>query len=56
MIGDKENRGQLTRAQYDALPTPEIVNHSSHYGGKDNIYEVVKVMEAWLTPKSSGVL
>jgi len=25
----------------------EMINHPEHYGGKDNIYEVVKVCEAW---------
>jgi hypothetical protein len=25
----------------------EMVNHPEHYGGKDNVYEVVKVCEAW---------
>ena len=25
----------------------EMVNHPEHYGGKENIYEVVKVCEAW---------
>jgi hypothetical protein len=25
------------------------VNHPSHYGGKDDPYEVIKVMKAWLT-------
>jgi hypothetical protein len=25
----------------------EMVNHPSHYGGKENVYEVVKVCEAW---------
>ena len=25
----------------------DMVNHPSHYGGKDNPYEVVKVLEAW---------
>lgn len=25
----------------------ELVNHPKHYGGKDNPYEVVKVLEAW---------
>ena len=24
-----------------------MVNHPEHYGGKDNVYEVVKVCEAW---------
>lgn len=28
----------------------EQVNHPSHYGG-DTVYEVIKVMEAWLTPE-----
>lgn len=27
----------------------ETVDHPSHYGGADNPYEVIKVMEAWLT-------
>lgn len=25
----------------------EMVNHPDHYGGEENIYEVVKVAEAW---------
>ena len=25
----------------------EAVNHPSHYGGKDNPYEVIKVIRAW---------
>lgn len=27
------------------------VDHPPHYGGADNPYEVIKVMEAWLTPE-----
>lgn len=27
---------------------PEAVNHPAHYGG-DTTYEVIKVLEAWLT-------
>ena len=27
----------------------EAVNHPSHYGGADNPYEVIKVLENWLT-------
>lgn len=23
------------------------VNHPAHYGGKDNLYEAIKVIEAW---------
>lgn len=25
----------------------ENVNHPDHYGGKDNVYEAIKVIEAW---------
>lgn len=25
----------------------EMVNHPAHYGGKENPYEVIKVIEAW---------
>lgn len=25
----------------------EVVDHPAHYGGKDNPYEVIKVIEAW---------
>lgn len=25
----------------------EMVHHPEHYGGKENVYEVVKVAEAW---------
>lgn len=27
----------------------ETVNHPGHYGGADNPFEVIKVLEAWLT-------
>jgi len=25
----------------------ETINHPDHYGGKDNPYEAIKVIEAW---------
>jgi len=25
----------------------EKINHPLHYGGKDNLYEAIKVIEAW---------
>lgn len=28
-------------------PRKELVNHPSHYGGKNNPYEAIKVIEAW---------
>ena len=27
------------------------VNHPAHYGGESNVYECIKVLEAWLTPE-----
>jgi hypothetical protein len=33
----------------------EMVNHPSHYGGKENIYEVVKVCEAWGLDKDAYI-
>jgi hypothetical protein len=30
--------------------TPELYDHPSYYGGKDNPYECIKVLEAWLSP------
>jgi hypothetical protein len=31
----------------DTPPSTEQVNHPAHYGGADNPYEVIKVIEAW---------
>ena len=33
----------------------EMVNHPEHYGGKDNVYEVVKVCEAWGLDKDAYI-
>lgn len=32
-------------------PSASAVDHPAHYGGADNPYEVIKVLEAWLTPE-----
>lgn len=32
-----------------ATPTVNAVDHPSHYGGEENPYEVIKVLEAWLS-------
>ena len=32
-----------------------MVNHPDHYGGKENIYEVVKVCEAWGLDKDAYI-
>ena len=31
----------------DDKPKKEMVHHPKHYGGKDNPYEAIKVIEAW---------
>jgi hypothetical protein len=31
----------------DDKPKKEMVDHPKHYGGKDNPYEAIKVIEAW---------
>ena len=33
----------------------EMVNHAEQYGGKENIYEVVKVCEAWGLDKDAYI-
>ena len=32
---------------YEEKPKKELVNHPQHYGGKNNPYEAIKVIEAW---------
>lgn len=29
------------------LENNEMVNHPNHYGGADNVYEAIKVIDAW---------
>ena len=29
----------------------DMVHHPKHYGGADNPFETIKVLEAWLTPE-----
>jgi hypothetical protein len=29
------------------MDSKEMVNHPNHYGGEDNMYEAIKVIEAW---------
>lgn len=35
------------------MDNKEMVNHPSHYGGEQNVYEVVKVCEAWELDKDA---
>ena len=42
--------GSILTAIYDNLPEPEqlqAVDHPAHYGGAENTYEAIKVIEAW---------
>jgi hypothetical protein len=32
---------------FDCPANAETVDHPSHYGGKDNVYEAIKVIESW---------
>jgi hypothetical protein len=29
------------------MSNKEMINHPNHYGGAENVYEVIKVCEAW---------
>ena len=29
------------------MENKEMVSHPKHYGGKDNVYEAIKVIDAW---------
>jgi hypothetical protein len=31
----------------------EMINHPGHYGGESNVYEVIKVCEAWELDKDA---
>jgi hypothetical protein len=42
---DCTKRGGIRAAE--ALDHPETVDHPAHYGGADNPFEAIKVIEAW---------
>lgn len=42
-----ENKDFLPSNPNERASTKEMVNHPSHYGGEDNPYEAIKVIEAW---------
>ena len=42
MVGDYHDPPPLLRC-----PAVEAVHHPAHYGGADNPYEAIKVIEAW---------
>lgn len=37
----------LAEAPNSTNPEPDAVNHPPHYGGEDDPYEAIKVIEAW---------
>ncbi len=39
------------RDRPEPLTPTSAVDHPAHYGGKDNPYECIKVLEAWFTPE-----
>lgn len=41
------NQREVIVIMDDDKPNKEFVNHPQHYGGKDNPYEAIKVIEAW---------
>ncbi len=41
------NQREVKITMDDDTPKVELVNHPKHYGGKDNPYEAIKVIEAW---------
>lgn len=41
------NQREVIVIMDDDKPKKEFVHHPQHYGGKDNPYEAIKVIEAW---------
>jgi hypothetical protein len=41
------NQREVTVTIDGDTPKKELVKHPQHYGGKDNPYEAIKVIEAW---------
>ena len=38
---------EIQNTQLGASKKMDNVNHPAHYGGADNVYEAIKVIEAW---------
>lgn len=41
------NQREVTIIMGKDKPKKEMVDHPKHYGGKENPYEAIKVIEAW---------
>ncbi|MBY0561417.1 DUF3310 domain-containing protein [Hyphomicrobium sp.] len=53
-LEDSPNIPSGLEEEFDAVtrkPVKEAVNNPAHYGGGDNPYEVIKVLEQWMTPE-----
>ena len=46
-MGSIINNDNLPYSWQPEKPVNEMVNHPKHYGGSDNPYEAIKVIEAW---------
>ena len=47
-MGKNKNKNYAEeQLEYYTNKNKEMVNHPSHYGGGDNPYEAIKVIEAW---------
>lgn len=46
---DKPEKFELKKMRTDCerIMLNDMVEHPEHYGGQDNVYEVIKVCEAW---------
>lgn len=46
-MNQREATFTIDREEEIEVVEKELVNHPQHYGGKDNPYEAIKVIEAW---------
>lgn len=46
-VPEAEHNDDSGRVSLPTTPKYEAVDHPAHYGGKDDPYEAVKVIEAW---------
>jgi len=51
---DVPREGLPLPTQPTDISLPEQVDHPSHYGGKENVYEAIKVIDAWRLNFSLG--
>lgn len=44
----------LFKLMDNPLPDKEMIDHPKHYGGEDNVYEAIKIIEAYNLNFSTG--